>query len=147
MKRYVRGATLIELMVAVVIIGILAAVAVPSYRSYVERSVRSDAQGCLIEALARAERFFGRNNRYPDTIGALYGTSEKTRACTDDDDFSASINDSVACPTSRCIELVASPESDRAAASGSLHLRYDPREPATTRESRWRLYQETRLDW
>lgn len=38
------GFTLLELMVTVLIIGILASIAVPSYRSYVERSALSEAQ-------------------------------------------------------------------------------------------------------
>lgn len=147
MRSIQTGATLIELMVAVVIIGILAAIAVPSYRSYVERSVRSEAQGCLMEAVARAERFFARNDRYPEVIGSLYGSEDKTVRCADEADYRVALNDSATCPTSRCIEVVAEPRSTRAQAGGRLHLRYDPREPPASRETRWRVYAGDKLDW
>lgn len=58
------GFTLIEIMVVVAIVGILAAIAYPSYEEYVKRGNRSEGQALLNEAAARQERFFAQNNAY-----------------------------------------------------------------------------------
>ena len=59
-----RGFTLTELMITVVIVGILASVAVPAYRSYVDRAKRSEGKAFLSEMQARQERYFFDNNTY-----------------------------------------------------------------------------------
>lgn len=59
-----RGFTLIELMIAVAIIGIIAAFAIPSYMDTVRKSQRSDAKVALSEAAARQEQYFAENNSY-----------------------------------------------------------------------------------
>lgn len=59
-----RGFTLIELMIAVAIIGIIAAFALPSYMDSVRKTQRSDAKIALSEAAARQEQFFAENNSY-----------------------------------------------------------------------------------
>ncbi|MFN3581471.1 MAG: type IV pilin protein [Pseudomonas sp.] len=59
-----RGFTLIEIMIVVVILGVLAAIALPSYREYVLRGNRSEGQSLLVEAAARQERFYAQNNAY-----------------------------------------------------------------------------------
>lgn len=58
------GFTLIEIMIAVAIIGILAAVAIPSYRDYVLRGHISSAVTGLSTVRAQMERHFQDNRRY-----------------------------------------------------------------------------------
>lgn len=60
MKR--RGFTLIELVIVVAIVGILAAIAFPSYQRYAVQSRRADAMGTVMAAAAAMERYKTRNN-------------------------------------------------------------------------------------
>lgn len=73
-----RGFTLIELMIAVVIVSILAAVAVPSYTDYIKRGKITEATATLADLRLRAEKWFSDNRTYvgfPDTTtGTKYFT-------------------------------------------------------------------------
>jgi len=64
MNHRIKGFTLIELMIVVAIIGILAAIAYPSYQNSVEKARRSDAQGALLGLANAMERHFTANNSY-----------------------------------------------------------------------------------
>nr|WP_290829194.1 type IV pilin protein [Halomonas sp.] len=59
-----RGFTLIELMIVVVIIGIVASFAYPSYTRHVQKSMRSDAHAGLTQAAAALERCYTRTYTY-----------------------------------------------------------------------------------
>lgn len=59
-----RGFTLIEVMITVVVIAILASIAVPSYRQYVLRSHRVEAKTTLLNVAAEQEKFYLQRNRY-----------------------------------------------------------------------------------
>ena len=61
------GFTLIEVMIAVVIIGILASIAYPSYTKYVTRTYRDSAKACLSEYAHAMER------RYSATLSYVGG--------------------------------------------------------------------------
>lgn len=74
-----RGFTLVELMVVLLIVAILAAVAIPSYRQYVLRSHRTDAQRALMDVAARQERYYYSNNAYTSSLSAL-GSSASAAA-------------------------------------------------------------------
>ena len=59
-----RGFSLVELMIAMAIVAIPAAVAIPSYTQYIIRTNRADAQDKLIEVMYELERFNTRNRTY-----------------------------------------------------------------------------------
>jgi type IV pilus assembly protein PilE len=60
-----QGFTLIELMIVVAVVAILAAIALPSYNAYVERSHRANARGALLQASQWMERAATAQGRYP----------------------------------------------------------------------------------
>ena len=64
MKKNTLGFTLIELMIVVAIVGLLTAVALPSYRSYVVRASRGVAKADLMELRQFMERNYTLTNRY-----------------------------------------------------------------------------------
>lgn len=69
------GFTLIELMITVAIVGILASIAIPSYRSYILKSRRAEAMTELTKAQTIIERCYGANFTY---MGACSPTSPVT---------------------------------------------------------------------
>jgi type IV pilus assembly protein PilE len=64
------GFTLIELMIVVAIIGILAAIAVPSYRDYMIRSKFAEATSQLSDLRIKMEQYYQDNRNYGTTAAA-----------------------------------------------------------------------------
>ncbi len=69
--RHLSGFTLIELMITVVIVAILAAIALPSYRQYVLRSNRAVAEAFMLEVANRQERYLLDKRAYASSLTAL----------------------------------------------------------------------------
>jgi type IV pilus assembly protein PilE len=66
-----RGFTLIEILIVMVVIGILAAIAVPSYNSQLRRGTRSAAQAVMMD-LANKQQFYLQSQRgYADNYTYL----------------------------------------------------------------------------
>ncbi|VWX59512.1 conserved hypothetical protein [Burkholderiales bacterium 8X] len=65
-----RGFTLIELMIAVAVVAILAAVALPSYSDYVKRGRITEAVSALADMRVKMEQYFQDNRNYTGACAA-----------------------------------------------------------------------------
>ena len=72
------GFTLIELLVVIIIIGILLAIAVPSYMKFRDRANKSAAQANVRASIPGAEAYYADNNTYAGmTLGVLQSSYDQ----------------------------------------------------------------------
>lgn len=132
MKRIrTNGFTLIELMIVVVIIGILAGIAYPSYQNHMRQTRRSDAKIALTKVASLQEKFYSDCSHFAQVLHGQK-TDRNCATTTDLDNGKLSMNDSDSttilspgrhyvitlvaptassgtCPITRCFNLQAAP--------------------------------------
>ena len=66
-----QGFTLIELVIVMAILGILMAVALPTYHEHIRKAARADAQAFLTDVASRQQQYLIDRRRYATSIAAL----------------------------------------------------------------------------
>jgi type IV pilus assembly protein PilE len=70
-RKHIAGVTLIELMMVVVLVAIMTAIALPSYRQYAIRTHRTEAKTALLRLATNQERWYLQNNTYSGDLTDL----------------------------------------------------------------------------
>jgi type IV pilus assembly protein PilE len=117
-----RGFTLIELLIVVAVVGLLAAMAYPSYASYMTGARRIEGQSALLDVMQKQERYYSQNNTYVLFSSASTDPDEKLFRWWSGASAAQSAYElhGQACPgvpLQRCIELHAVPGTPNVDAS------------------------------
>ena len=111
MKKY-DGFTLIEILIAVTIVSLLIAIAVPSYTDYVNRARRSEALGTLLQMMQQQERFFTEQLSYTTDLTQLgYTVDASGNAASENGHYLISAGNCDGMTTvATCVNLTAAPQ-------------------------------------
>ena len=126
------GFSLLELMITVVVIGILAAVAYPSYQDYVKRGNRSAAQTFMMTIAQRQEQYLVSNRSYASTTAAL----NLTQPSETSGKYTFAIN----LPTPTSYSITATPQGTQAVTGkfGTLTLSSDGTKSSDQNADEWK---------
>ena len=126
-KHGATGFTLIELMIVVVVVGILSAVAYPSYRDYVIKGKRAEGKAALLKAAQMQERYYSDKATYLADLAPLFGLGAGATVFSSENPSNPG-KDNVAgtgsaaytiaaeaptagCPINACFSLIATPRA------------------------------------
>jgi type IV pilus assembly protein PilE len=120
----INGFTLIEILIVMVIMGVLAAITLPSYKSSVQNSRRADGKAALLDLAARSEKFFAQNNQYTAVIDLASGLS-LGRTTSSEGYYNLEIVKCVGGELTRCYLLTATGTGVQADDTGCASLSID----------------------
>ncbi|ASG67090.1 type IV pili fiber building block protein [Francisella halioticida] len=83
-KSFIKGFSLVELMVVIAIIAILASIAIPTYNNYILRNHRNEATSELLAASNAADNFEIRNGSFPsgNDINSFFHSNTQSQLYT-----------------------------------------------------------------
>lgn len=91
--RKIVGFTLIELMVALAILGLIVAISLPSYRQSIRKSNRSDAHISMSRLATLQEKFYFQNNNYTgDFADIISGASSGAPVLSDEGHYTITLS-------------------------------------------------------
>ena len=106
------GFTLVELIVAMVVMAIISSVAIASYRNFAMEGRRATALTALTDAASRQEQFFLNNKTYSGTVGS--GGLNVTTTIDGGYYILSIATATTACPLNRCWQMSAAPVGNQA---------------------------------
>lgn len=101
------GFSLVELMIALLILAIVMSIAIPSYRSHLEKSRRSEGKALLSEIAALQESFRTEQNRYTADLTELGYAAAAWNQSTNGYYRASVLAPNAACPIATCFQLEA----------------------------------------
>jgi len=90
LRKHMRGITLIELMIVVVVVSILSMIAFPNYQEFTARAKRNEARAALLQLATNQERFYLNNNTFTQDMIAL-GFTESPVWTTDSGNYTVEV--------------------------------------------------------
>jgi len=114
------GFTLIEIMIAMVIVSILAMIAIPAYQDSVTKARRSDGHAILLNIMNAQERYYTENNTYTaDLTDIDYATA--TNVDSDENFYKVTAAACAGSTIGACVNLTATAQTAQLA-DGNLTL-------------------------
>lgn len=110
-RQTMRGFTLMELMIVVVVVGALATIALPSFREQAARGKRAECRSGALQTMQQEERYFTQYNTY--VAAAAPPASVKVKNFSGDNPANSACTVTAAACTGKtlaqCVEIKATP--------------------------------------